>query len=124
LARPNAADLDEFRRGIDPLASAGKLGALLAQFPASFKNDDAARDYVIWLLRAFSDHRVAVELRHASWSDDLGATLKLLNEFQGRLGADRRTEIPLLDSPELSAEHQRLLLHAAARPQREAMVAA
>jgi len=82
LARPNAADLDEFRRGIAPLASAGKLGALLAQFPPSFKNHDAARDYVIWLLRAFSDHRVAVELRHASWSDDLGATLKLLNEFQ------------------------------------------
>jgi uncharacterized protein YecE (DUF72 family) len=82
LARPNAADLDEFRRGIEPLASAGKLGALLAQFPPSFKNDAAARDYVIWLLRAFSGHRVAVELRHASWSDDLGATLKLLNEFQ------------------------------------------
>src|SRR5438067_13041389 len=26
LAQPNAADLDEFRRGIDPLAGAGKLG--------------------------------------------------------------------------------------------------
>src|SRR5438552_11005479 len=26
LARPNEADLDEFRRGIEPLASAGKLG--------------------------------------------------------------------------------------------------
>src|SRR6185369_453302 len=37
LARPNDADLDEFRRGIDPLASTGKLGALLAQFPPSFK---------------------------------------------------------------------------------------
>ena len=38
LARPNDADLDEFRRGIEPLATAGKLGALLAQFPPSFKN--------------------------------------------------------------------------------------
>ena len=46
LARPNAADLDEFRRGIDPLAAAGKLGALLAQFPPSFKNDAPARDYL------------------------------------------------------------------------------
>ena len=82
LARPNAADLDEFRRGIDPLASAGKLGALLAQFPASFKNDAQSREYVGWLLRAFADHSVAVELRHATWSDDLGATLSLLNEFQ------------------------------------------
>src|SRR4051812_12974881 len=28
LAKPNLADLDEFRRGIDPLAASGKLGAL------------------------------------------------------------------------------------------------
>jgi uncharacterized protein YecE (DUF72 family) len=82
LARPNAADLDEFRRGVDPLASAGKLGALLAQFPPSFRNDSAARDYVRWLLRAFAGYSVAVELRHASWSDDAGATLGLLNEFE------------------------------------------
>ena len=82
LARPTAADLDAFRKGIDPLASSGKLGVLLAQFPPSFKNNPAARDYVVWLLRAFAEHRVAVELRHASWSDDLGATLSLLNEYQ------------------------------------------
>ncbi len=82
LARPNAADLDEFRRGVEPLASTGKLGVLLAQFPPSFKNDDVSRDYLTWLLRAFGDYRVAVELRHATWSDDLGATLSLLNEFQ------------------------------------------
>jgi uncharacterized protein YecE (DUF72 family) len=82
LARPNAADLDEFRRGVDPLASAGKLGALLAQFPPSFKHDEAAREYLTWLLRAFAGYSVAVELRHASWSADLGATLSLLNEFQ------------------------------------------
>lgn len=82
LARPNAADLDEFRRGIDPLATSGKLGALLAQFPPSFKNDAASRDYIAWLLRAFADYSVAVELRHATWSDDLQATLALLNQFQ------------------------------------------
>ena len=79
LARPSAADIDEFRRGIDPLASAGKLGPLLAQFPASFKNDEAARDYLADLLRAFGGYRTAVELRHQSWSDALGETLTLLN---------------------------------------------
>src|SRR5471030_1928250 len=31
-------DIDEFKRGIEPLASKGKLGALLAQFPPSFKS--------------------------------------------------------------------------------------
>jgi uncharacterized protein YecE (DUF72 family) len=82
LARPNAADLDAFRRGIDPLASAGKLGVLLAQFPASFKNHEASREYLLWLLRAFAGYPVAVELRHASWSDRLAETLGILNGFQ------------------------------------------
>jgi uncharacterized protein YecE (DUF72 family) len=81
LARPNAADLDEFRRGIDPLASAGKLGALLAQFPPSFKSDQASRDYLAELLSVFAGYAVAVELRHRSWSDRLAETLALLNEF-------------------------------------------
>ena len=81
LVRPNDADLDEFRRGIDPLASRGKLGALLAQFPASFKDSPASRDYLGGLLRAFGDYRVAVELRHKSWSDNIGETLEVLNAF-------------------------------------------
>ena len=81
LARPNAADLDEFRRGIDPLASAGKLGALLAQFPPSFKNDEASRDYLADLLRALEGYSVAVEVRHRSWSDRVADTLTLLNEL-------------------------------------------
>ena len=82
LARPNDADLDEFRRGVDPLAKAGKLGPLLAQFPPSFKNGDAENAYLTRLLRAFSGYRVAVELRHKTWSDAFGPTLDLLNEFQ------------------------------------------
>jgi uncharacterized protein YecE (DUF72 family) len=44
LAQPTGADVDAFRRGIDPLASSGRLGALLAQFPASFKDTPASRD--------------------------------------------------------------------------------
>ena len=69
-----------FKRGIDPLADADKLGALLCQFPASFKRDDASVDYLTWLLETFVDYRLAVELRHRSWSDEFGPTLKLLNE--------------------------------------------
>ena len=78
LAQPNAADLDAFRRGIDPLATRGKLGAVLAQFPASFKDTPASREYVTSLLRTFRDYPVAVELRHRSWSDRVGETLALL----------------------------------------------
>ena len=85
IAEPNAAELVEVRRGIDPLASAGKLGAVLAQFPPSFKNDEPSRDAVARLLRSLSDYRVAVELRHRSWSDELGDTLALLNTFGSAL---------------------------------------
>jgi uncharacterized protein YecE (DUF72 family) len=81
LARPNQADLDEFRAGIDPLASKNKLGGLLAQFPASFKDTTTSRDYLAQLLRALSGYSVAVELRHASWSDNIGETLAMLNDY-------------------------------------------
>jgi len=82
LAQPNDADLDAFRRGLDPLASAGRLGALLAQFPPSFKDDPPSREYLATLLRAFADYPVAVELRHKSWSDHIAETLTLLNGFK------------------------------------------
>ena len=82
LARPNQADLDAFRRGIEPLAAGGKLGALLAQFPPSFKYGDAECAYLTDLLRAFASYPVAVELRHKSWSDRFADTLALLNAFE------------------------------------------
>ncbi len=82
LVQPNQTDLDAFRRGIDPLADRGKLGALLAQFPPSFKDGEAEREYLAELLRALSGYRVAVELRHRSWSDRFGEVLALLNAFQ------------------------------------------
>jgi uncharacterized protein YecE (DUF72 family) len=80
LAFP-VADLDGFREGIEPLAATGKLGAVLAQFPPSFKDAPASRDHLARLLGAFRGYALAVELRHRSWSDHIGETLALLNEF-------------------------------------------
>jgi uncharacterized protein YecE (DUF72 family) len=74
------ADIDAVLRGLAPIADAGKLGPLLAQFPPSFKADPGAFDYLAWLLRTFAGHAVAVELRHRSWSDRLDETLALLGE--------------------------------------------
>ena len=74
-------DVDEFRKAIDPLAAAGKLGALLAQFPASFKNEEHSRGNLEWLLERFREYEVAVELRHRSWSDAQKETRALLGEF-------------------------------------------
>jgi uncharacterized protein YecE (DUF72 family) len=82
LAQVTHADIDEYRAGIDPLASAGRLGALLAQFPPSFKDSAASREYLSQLLHAFRDYPVAVELRHRSWSDAIGDTLEMLNSFK------------------------------------------
>jgi uncharacterized protein YecE (DUF72 family) len=81
LTDANQADFDEFRRGIEPLATAGKLGALLAQFPASFHNTVANRTHLVAVLRAMAGHPLAVELRHRSWSDAADETWQLLTEF-------------------------------------------
>jgi uncharacterized protein YecE (DUF72 family) len=81
LSEVTQSDIDDFRAGVEPLADAGKLGALLAQFPPSFKDTPAARDYLARLLHAFRDYPVAVELRHRTWSDAIGDTLAMLNGF-------------------------------------------
>jgi uncharacterized protein YecE (DUF72 family) len=72
------ADVDEFRAALDPLVEAGKLGALLAQFPPSFHHSPDSTAYLEWLLSAFREFPVAVELRHRSWSDEADATRALL----------------------------------------------
>jgi len=77
--------IDEYRRGIEPLASAGKIGALLAQFPPSFKKTLQSQEYLDALLDRFRDYPTAVELRHRSWSDDFGTTLSLLNSHNAAL---------------------------------------
>jgi uncharacterized protein YecE (DUF72 family) len=64
------ADVDLFRLGVDPLAAAGRLAAVLVQFPPSFHAEPAARDYLAWLLGALRAYPLAVELRHRTWSDD------------------------------------------------------
>jgi uncharacterized protein YecE (DUF72 family) len=73
-------DVDIFKQSLEPLAGAGKLGALLAQFPPSFKSDAYGRQIIGALANAFGQYRLAVELRHRSWSDDKG-TEKLLCEL-------------------------------------------
>jgi uncharacterized protein YecE (DUF72 family) len=66
LARP--ADVDIVRAGFEPLASVGKLGAILLQFPFSFHRTDETTAYLSALLNRFSDYPLAVEVRHASWN--------------------------------------------------------
>jgi uncharacterized protein YecE (DUF72 family) len=75
------ADFDLFRAGVAPLFDAGRLAAVLAQFPPSFHADADARAYLAWLLGGLIAYPVAVELRHRSWSDDAEGTSALLQEY-------------------------------------------
>jgi len=72
-------DVDLFQHSLEPLYKSGKLGALLAQFPPSFRNDKYGQQILSAVLRTFRQYRLAVELRHRSWSDDK-QTAELLRE--------------------------------------------
>jgi uncharacterized protein YecE (DUF72 family) len=68
--RGKATEADEkaVREGLDELASAQKLGAVLLQFPWSFKNTDEERVYLSKLLDRFKDYPLVLEIRHSSWN--------------------------------------------------------
>jgi uncharacterized protein YecE (DUF72 family) len=64
-----AGDERDVRAGFDVLRDAGKLGAVLLQFPFSFHRGAETTVYLAALLKRFADYPLAVELRHASWND-------------------------------------------------------
>lgn len=66
--RPGVSDEGDVKRGLDALASQGRLGAVLAQFPISFKYDEENRAYLEKLFTRFSEYPLVLEIRHASWN--------------------------------------------------------
>ena len=64
-----AEDESAVRAGFDVLRDAGKLGAVLLQFPFSFHRTKESTAYLGRLLKQFSDYPLVVEVRHASWND-------------------------------------------------------
>jgi uncharacterized protein YecE (DUF72 family) len=67
--RPTDDDERLTREGLDAIANEGLLGALLIQFPVSFKNTSLNREYIERLLRQFIEYPRVVEVRHSSWND-------------------------------------------------------
>jgi uncharacterized protein YecE (DUF72 family) len=67
--RPTDDDEARTREGLDAIAGEGRLGALLIQFPVSFKNTSLNREYLERLLRQFIEYPRVVEVRHSSWND-------------------------------------------------------
>src|SRR5690242_17411155 len=67
--RPNDEDEALAREGLEALAGEGKRGALLIQFPVSYKNTSLNREYLEQLLRQFIEYPRVVEVRHSSWNN-------------------------------------------------------
>ena len=62
------ADVDAVHEGMAPLLDAGRLGALLLQFPWSFKRADDSRHWLDDVTRAFDRYPLVLEVRHESWN--------------------------------------------------------
>jgi uncharacterized protein YecE (DUF72 family) len=67
--RPTDEDEINTREGLDAIANQGRLGALLIQFPISFKNTSLNREYLDRLLRQFIEYPCVVEVRDSSWNN-------------------------------------------------------
>jgi uncharacterized protein YecE (DUF72 family) len=64
----NLQDEQVCKQGLEPLAVAGRLGALLLQFPWSFKNTRENHEYMSGLFMQFMEYPLVVEVRHSSWN--------------------------------------------------------
>jgi uncharacterized protein YecE (DUF72 family) len=71
-----------FADALLPLHSAGKLGAVLFQFPPWFVIGRASKAYLLECKERMKDYRIAVEFRHKSWmeGDNQEETLDFLRE--------------------------------------------
>lgn len=89
--RPLPEDEVLAKKGLDSLAERGRLGALLAQFPISFKNTDPNRNYLSRLIERFREYPLVVEVRHLSWN-----IAEVLAEFAEKQVAFCNIDQPLL----------------------------
>ncbi len=69
-----------FLSALDPLVEAGKLGAILFQFPPWFGIRRDNKDYLVEVAKRCSPLRAVIELRNASWftGDNQSETLEFL----------------------------------------------
>ena len=73
------ADVKAFRNYLDPLADANRLGAVLLQYPWSFKNSDESRGKLSALFAAFDGYPLALEVRHSTFQNE--EFFEFLNEL-------------------------------------------
>jgi uncharacterized protein YecE (DUF72 family) len=59
-----------FGEALEPLRSAGKLGAILFQFPSYVVHKPASLDYLAWAREQLGGDEMLVEFRHSSWYEE------------------------------------------------------
>ena len=71
---------DRFLAALEPLRQAGKLGAILLQFPRWFPISRASKDYILACARRVAPRQVCIEFRNRTWMtpDNQQETLKFL----------------------------------------------
>jgi uncharacterized protein YecE (DUF72 family) len=62
-------DVKAFRNYLDPLMEADRLGAILLQFPWSFKNTPEAREKLTKLFAELAEYPQALEVRHSTFQN-------------------------------------------------------
>jgi uncharacterized protein YecE (DUF72 family) len=69
-----------FREALEPLRSAGKLGAILMQFPSYVVYKPVSLEYLEWSQEQLEGDEMLVEFRHASWlaEENRADTLRFL----------------------------------------------
>jgi uncharacterized protein YecE (DUF72 family) len=75
---------DRFLTALEPLHSAGKLGAILLQFPPWFPIGRGRKDYILSCAQRVAPRRVCVEFRNRTWmtEDNQAETLDFLASHQ------------------------------------------
>ena len=105
--------IERFRRLLDPLSEAGKLGPLLWQFPETFHRDDDRLGEALALLPRGDRH--AFEFRHPSWFDP--AVYELLRDAGAALVIGDHPQRPF-QAHELTADWTFVRMHWGARGRR------
>lgn len=82
-------EVEQVRAAFDPLHASGRLGAVLLQFPWSFRRTEENREWLSDLTSEFGDYPLVLEVRHSSWN---------VPEFYGEL-AERGIGFVNIDQP-------------------------
>lgn len=110
-----ATAVDFFKKGLWPLYQAGRLGALLMQFPPEFRFTPPNRQFARTLRRTFYEFPIAIDTPHESWehSDAIAFVRELRVGLAGErtlTGATgyRRVTDPSADIVSVAAQAARL----------------